>query len=102
MEQTTKHPDIALTPCTSSLIHAYGYDQATRTLAIQFKGKGDRIGATYHYADVAPEMYAELQETKSVGKFFGLNIKNNDAHQYIRVAEPPAPEPEPDQQQAPA
>jgi hypothetical protein len=97
----TAHPEIQLTPCESSLIHAHGYDAATQTLALQFKAKGGP-GATYHYADVPPEMYAALQTSDSVGRFFGSEIKNNPAHPHTRVAEPPEPEKKPDQEQAAA
>lgn len=97
--ETASHPEIQLTPCNSSLIHARGYDPATRTLALQFKSKGGP-GATYHYADVPPEMYTELCDAESVGKFFGDRVKNNPAYLYTRVAEPPKPEPKSDQQQA--
>lgn len=91
-------PEIQMTPCNSSLINARGYDPATRTLALQFKVKGGKPGAIYHYADVPPEMYAELCDAPSVGKFFGERVKANPAHPHERVAEPP----EEDEQQAAA
>ena len=73
--------EIPLTPCTSSRIAAHGYDQATNTLALQFKKKGDNgeqvPGAVYQYANVEPELYRDLCAAESKGKFFGehINIK---------------------------
>lgn len=89
MEQ--EHPKIPLTPCDSSLINARGYDAATQTLALQFKAKGG-AGATYHYAGVSPEMYAEMCDGQSIGKFFGNRLKDNPEFPHTRVAEPPEPE----------
>ena len=71
---------ITLCPCNSSQIHAHGYNPETRTLALQFKRKGEngeRVGGSvYHYDDVAPEVYDGLCKAESKGKFFGANIKN--------------------------
>lgn len=75
---------IALTPCTSSRLAAHGYDPETKTLAIQFKGKGDSPGPCYHYTNFEPETYAELKEAESVGGFFGsrINIKVDGEWKY--------------------
>lgn len=61
---------IALAPVTSSQIEAVGYDEATKTLAVQFKK-----GAIYHYANVPAETYKAFSSAESLGKWFGANIK---------------------------
>ena len=72
---------IALTPCKSSQIHAYGYDAETKTLALQFKRKGDngqRVGGSvYHYSNVEAQLFADFIAAESKGSFFGVFIKNN-------------------------
>ena len=44
MTTTPKPPSPAMTPVKSSQLTKVGYDEATRTLAVEFKG-----GAVYHY-----------------------------------------------------
>ena len=66
---------IALTPCTSHQLAAYGYDAATQTLAITFKQKGG-TSLPYHYP-CTPELFAELESAESKGKFFNQRIKGN-------------------------
>ena len=90
-------PTITLCPCESSRIHAHGYDAETKTLALQFKIKDGKPGATYHYAGVEPETYDDLKAAESLGKFFGSRItaKNEDGglrYPHTRVAEPPKAE----------
>lgn len=63
-------PAIALTPVQSEMVQAHGYDAATKTLAVQFKG-----GTTYHYAGVGPDLYESFKGAKSFGKFVNQNIK---------------------------
>ena len=75
---STQLPDISLTPCDSSQIHAYGYCSATQRLAIQFRRTvaGKRVGGSvYHYANVTPAMFDELCCAPSVGTWFGTTIK---------------------------
>ena len=73
---------IAIKPCDSSRIHGHGYDEATKTLALQFKRKGDDgkpcAGTVYHYSGVEPETYADLCAAESIGKFFGERINAKD------------------------
>lgn len=69
------HPDIPLTPVESSQIAAIGYDQASQTMAIRFKGKGDAPGSLYHYADVSPEDWAAFRDAESIGSHFYRHIK---------------------------
>lgn len=71
---------INLTPCESSQIHAHGYDHETKTLALQFKHKGNDgkpvAGSVYYYSDFSPETYADFCAAESKGSFFGKRIKN--------------------------
>lgn len=55
--------------CKSSCISAHGYDAASKTLALTFKG-----GKTYRYADVPPSAYDALREAKSAGTYFAKHI----------------------------
>lgn len=70
-DNTTEIPEIALCPCESSQISHHGYDQESQTLALKFK----HGGSVYHYEGVTPEMYENLTNAESVGKFFGQHIK---------------------------
>lgn len=70
-DENTNTNLIALCPCESSQISHHGYDKSTCTLALKFK----RGGSVYHYDGVSPEMYEELRQAKSIGKFFGQHIK---------------------------
>lgn len=74
---------IPLQPVTSSQIHAIGYDDATKTLAVQFHGKAGP-GSTYHYSDVPPEKFLELKRSESIGKYFGAHIKNG-GYKYAKL-----------------
>lgn len=62
---------IPLTPCKSSNISAFGYDAASKTLAVQFGS-----GHTYHYPGVGSEVFEKLGKAKSVGSFFATDIRN--------------------------
>lgn len=64
-----KKPDIPLTACKSSAVTGYGYDAASKTLAVQFKG-----GKTYHYPDVPASVHAGFAEAKSIGKYVGTHV----------------------------
>lgn len=70
--EETERPLIALEPVTSSQIGAVGYDEATKTLAVQFK-HGAR--AIYHYAGVEPEAFAAFKAAESMGTYFGKHFK---------------------------
>lgn len=65
-------PNIPLTPVTSSQVKAIGYDPLTKTLACQFTHGAGHI---YHYPNVEPKVHADFMAAKSIGKFFGQNIK---------------------------
>lgn len=57
----------------SSNLTSVGYDPATQVLEVEFAK-----GAVYSYADVPPELYAELMDFKqtgvSVGKFVAQRV----------------------------
>jgi len=59
-----------LTPVTSSLIKAVGYDEAQEELHVQF-----HKGGTYIYRGVTRPVYDALMEVPSVGHFFLMNVK---------------------------
>ena len=78
MNTETKLPDILLTPCDSTQLHAYGYCHDTQRLAIQFKRTvaGERVGGSiYHYANVTPEAFNAFSQSDSKGAHFGIHIK---------------------------
>lgn len=77
IKSMSKCPSINLTPCKSSQVHAYGFDAATNTLAMQFKQGKDRLSAVYHYS-ITPELFTALNGAESKGKFFGAHIKALD------------------------
>ena len=84
--QKTSAVAIPLSPVDSSQINAIGCDATTKTLAVQFKGWGGKIGATYHYANVTPAQFAAFSKAESKGKWFGANLKDAvQAHPYTRL-----------------
>lgn len=61
---------ITRAPVKSSNIEEVGYDPVTKTLAVKFKN-----GGLYHYADVGPEVHAELVKADSIGGFLHSHVK---------------------------
>lgn len=59
-----------LVPVRSSNIEAVGYDPATRTMGVRFKG-----GMTYHHLDVSPEAHGALMSAPSKGAHYHQNVK---------------------------
>ncbi len=57
-------------PVESSNVKAVGYDAETKVLEVEFKS-----GGTYQYAGVQPEMYADLLEADSVGRFVSQVVR---------------------------
>ncbi len=55
----------------SSNIIALGYDDATNTMGVQFKG-----GKVYHYAGVPRELFEIVRDAESIGREFGYSIKD--------------------------
>jgi hypothetical protein len=60
-----------LKPVRSSTLQAVAYDEASRTLFVQF-----RSAATYEYRDVPPETYGALLAARSVGSYFARRIRD--------------------------
>jgi hypothetical protein len=70
----------------SSQIAEVGYDLPTETLGLRFKAKGHAPATEYHYANVPPQLCADLINAESVGKYFGEHIKSNPtAYPYTKV-----------------
>ena len=55
---------------SSSAISSVEYDQGSSTLELEFKS-----GSVYAYQDVPPDVYRELLEADSMGRFVSSNIK---------------------------
>lgn len=83
---TTNPPSIDLHPCESSQIAAFGYDEATQVLAIQFPGRGVKPGDVYHYTGVPADVYADMLAAESKGKFFSSSIRGRFA--YVKQPDP--------------
>lgn len=68
---TDRQPSLAIEmlPVQSSNIRAIGYDESTKTLAVQF------ANGIYHYAGIDPELFQSLTAADSKGKFFQQNIR---------------------------
>lgn len=81
--------EIKLTPVNSSQLHAIGFDPATGTLAIQFKGKGGVPGSLYHYANFTAAQFADFEKAESKGSFFGAHLKRETTKYPYKKIEPP-------------
>ncbi len=57
-------------PVESSMLASVGYDPASRTLELEFNS-----GRVYRYYDVEPEVYVELMEADSKGRYFLSEIR---------------------------
>ena len=57
-------------PVSSSNLASIGYDFQSLTLEIEFKD-----GSVYQYFDVPDNMYEDLMQAPSKGKFFHAHIK---------------------------
>lgn len=68
---------IPLKDCTSSMIAQHGYDASTGTLALTFRGK-EGPGVP-HECPCPPELYDEMCQAESIGKFFNAKIRGNAA-----------------------
>lgn len=67
--------DFAMKPVVSSNIQAIGYDEARKTLRIQFKDGGGNPGSLYEYPGVPKETHSALMTAPSIGSFFASTIK---------------------------
>jgi hypothetical protein len=57
-------------PVKSTNVKSVGYDAEEKVLEVEFKS-----GGIYQYAGVQPEMYAELLEADSVGRFISQVVR---------------------------
>lgn len=71
--------NVTMQPVVSSNIAQVGYEQETKHLYVEFNN-----GTVYRYLDVNEEVYEQLVNAASVGKFLNAEIKPN--HNYERVA----------------
>jgi hypothetical protein len=62
--------DIAMQEVKSSNIKAVGYDDTSKTLAVQFSS-----GNTYYYSNVPRATFDEFVAAESVGRYFAANIR---------------------------
>ena len=58
-------------PVASSSIAAVGYDEATRTLEIEFHN-----GRIYQFFDIPPQMAVALRAAPSHGAYFNKYLRN--------------------------
>lgn len=59
---------------SSSALSSVGYDEGSSTLELEFKS-----GSVYDYHGVPPDVYRELMEADSKGRFVSSNIKGRYA-----------------------
>jgi len=72
----TKAVKVALHRVNSTSATHAGYDAATKTLAVQFKGSK----APYHYHGVEPSTYKDLLASHSFGQFLQANVIGKYPH----------------------
>ncbi|MDO9579555.1 MAG: KTSC domain-containing protein [Bacteroidales bacterium] len=65
-------------PVESSNLASVGYDADNKILEIEFNH-----GGVYQYFDVPQDVYDELMDADSYGKYFVHNIK--DEYEYDRI-----------------
>jgi hypothetical protein len=66
-------------PVASSMMVEVGYDAAQRILEIEF-----RTGGVYRYLDVPEQVFRDLLDARSKGRFFQANIEG--LYEFDRVA----------------
>lgn len=69
-EQPEK-PTFTMKKVESSSVIAHGYDAASSTLAVEFRG-----GRVYHFADVPQSVADGLDGAQSAGGYFAANIRD--------------------------
>ena len=74
--------NVKLNPVESSNIAAVGYDRERSLLFIRFVK-----GGTYQYDSVPIQVYVDLMNADSVGKFFHANIRHVYAYHMIGEAD---------------
>ena len=88
MNEPKPTPVIELIMVESSQLEAYGYDPATQTLAIRFKGHNGRRGSLYHYGNFSETEWAMFRDAESKGSHFIRKIKpHTDRYPYKRIDE---------------
>jgi len=65
-------------PVVSSNIAEVGFELSSNTLEIMFKD-----GRVYHYFDVPPRVFEDLQGVSSVGQYFHTEIRG--VYRFARV-----------------
>lgn len=75
--------DVVLTPCDSSFISGYAYNEKVWVFTIQF-----RNGPTKAYQDVEPEVYEDFLDAESKGKWFNATMKHNYKSLVIEGVDP--------------
>lgn len=73
-----KTPKFTMKPVKSSQISKYGYDAASKTLAVAFTG-----GQVYHYHGVEQATVDGFTKAESPGKFLQSNIVGKFKHKKI-------------------
>jgi hypothetical protein len=68
-----------LKPVKSSNVHSVGYNPATQSMDVQFKGGGK----VYRYSDVPSAVHDNLHKAPSIGKFISANIVGKFKHHTI-------------------
>ena len=63
----------------SSNLASVGYDEATKTLEIQFHS-----GGIYEYDDVEKEIYDDLMNAESKGRYFMSMIRGGYSYSRVR------------------
>ena len=66
------------TEVSSGQIRSIGYDEAARTLEVEFTS-----GGVYVYRDVPPEAYQDFMNADSKGRYFAIFVRAN--YEYERL-----------------
>lgn len=59
-----------MAPVKSSNVEEVGYDPEARILAVKFKS-----GGVYHYSDVPPNLFEEMNKADSIGSFIARRVR---------------------------
>lgn len=73
------------TPVQSSNIASIGYDEATQTLEVEFKGRSSTPNTLYKYEGVPKETHDKLMASHDVGKMFTSLVRNAN-YRYMRIS----------------
>jgi hypothetical protein len=63
----------------SGNINSVGYEESSNTLEIEFKS-----GSIYQYSNIPQEVYNELLQASSIGRYFIRNIRDTYRSYKIR------------------